>query len=89
MKRHARQTRLREVGAEGQAKIAAAKVSCASGFAGWVEARYLRAAGVGEVAPGTVEARDARFDDLDPAAREVALGAHAAVAALREILALR
>ena len=78
--------RLGAIGAEGQAKLRAARVVVARGFAGWVEARYLRAAGVEAVTVGDGEAVDARFDDLDPAAREVALGAHAAVLAIKQIL---
>lgn len=107
--RHTRQVRLQEVGARGQARIAAA---CASlhgdGLAGLVEARYLAGAGVAELcgpAPSLDEARrvDGRvrtrpggrvqasralqqFARLDPAAREVALGAFAALGALRTAL---
>jgi len=85
MKKYRRQTKLAEIGAAGQEKLAAAEVAVASGFAGWIEARYLAAAGVGRTREGG-DARDARFDDLDPAAREVALGAHAAARAILEIV---
>ena len=88
MRRLARQIRLAEIGAAGQAKIAAATVSVGRGFSSWVARRYLSAAGVASVVEGrdADEPRDARFDDLDPAAREVALGAHAATRILLEIV---
>ena len=86
MRRFARQTKLAEIGAAGQAKIAEASITVGRGFAGWVEARYLRAAGVGDVRDGAEELVDARFDGLDPAARDVALGAHAAVVAIQAVV---
>ena len=86
MRKYARQVRLAEIGAAGQEKIAAAEVVAARGLAGDIEARYLAAAGVGRVVRGTHELADARFDDLDPAAREIALGARAAARALLQIV---
>jgi hypothetical protein len=77
---------LAAIGAEGQAKIASAEVVVARGFAGQVQAKYLRAAGVGKVVGGDLEIVDVRFDDLDPAVRELALGAHAAVMAIKNVL---
>jgi hypothetical protein len=51
--RHSRQTRLREIGESGQAKIAAASVEVrGSGVAAEVEARYLAGAGVRELRVG-------------------------------------
>jgi len=69
----------------GQEKISSARVIAASEM----EARYLAAAGarverVAHVARG----EDRAFDDLDPAARAVAHGAHAAGVALKKILGL-
>jgi hypothetical protein len=84
--RFTRQVKLAEIGRRGQAKIEAATAVSSAGFAGWVEARYLAAAGVGNVQDGTHELVDARFDGLDPAAREVALGAHAAVVTLMKLV---
>jgi hypothetical protein len=84
--RFARQVKLAEIGARGQARIAAAEVTTSRGFVGWVEARYLVAAGVACASQGDQVAADPRFDSLDPAARDVALGAHAAVVALKKII---
>ena len=86
MRRFARQARLPEIGAAGQERIAAAEVAAGRGFAGSIEARYLVAAGVGRVTVGEHELADPRFDELDPAAREIALGACAAARALLEIV---
>jgi molybdopterin/thiamine biosynthesis adenylyltransferase len=86
LRKFARQVRLAEIGAAGQEKIAAAEVVVARGFAGSIEARYLAAAGVGKIAQGDYELADSRFDELDPAAREIALGARAAARALLEIV---
>ncbi len=90
--RFTRQSRLAEVGASGQARICAAHVSISSaGFAGEVEAKYLAAAGVGDVTPrAEQEPKSSHFPDefasLDPAAREVAEGAYAALVSLRKVL---
>ena len=86
MSKFLRQMRLPEIGAAGQEKIAAAEVVVGGGFAGSIEARYLAAAGVGKIVRSASELADARFDDMDPAARDVALGAHAAARALLEIV---
>jgi hypothetical protein len=56
MNRHGRQTRLSEVGAGGQAKIAGARVRVGGeGLAPLVAARYLAGAGVGSVCVRTHE----------------------------------
>jgi hypothetical protein len=86
-RRFARHIQLPQVGIAGQAKIGAADVTVGRGFSGWIEARYLGAAGVGAIHEGSHEHADERFCELDPAARDVALGAHAAVCALQKILA--
>jgi hypothetical protein len=50
MDRHARQSRLPEIGAAGQSRIAGADVTVRlDGFAGEVAARYLAGAGVGRL----------------------------------------
>jgi hypothetical protein len=85
-RRFARHIQLAQIGLAGQAKIAAAEVTVARGFAGFIEARYLAAAGVSSVGEGSHDCSDSRFDALDPAARDVALGAHAAVLALMKIV---
>jgi hypothetical protein len=69
MSRHGRQTRLVEVGAAGQARIAAATFVVASeGLAAEVATRYLAGAGA-----GCVRVRDAALRDvaaaIDPAVR--------------------
>ena len=91
------------MGQAGQARISLAVATAGDGLAGWVAARYLAGAGVGQLRVGSeaiaqaaramddsvhVEvtadqvAEDERFSALDPAAREVAVGAHRAVLAL-------
>ena len=91
--RYTRQVRLAEVGEEGQRRLAEATVRprCC-GVAGEIEARYLVAAGVGAlgdadlaVAGGAGEGTPQPFAELDPGAREFALGAAAALASLREV----
>ena len=87
--RYSRQARLAEIGAEGQALLAGAEVCVVSpGLAGDIEARYLARAGV-----GTVRVDDDRdfepfssFGIVDPAAREFAQGAHAALRAVGAIV---
>ncbi|HEY4013671.1 MAG TPA: hypothetical protein VGM06_10050 [Polyangiaceae bacterium] len=69
MDRHARQARLAEVGAAGQARIARAVVDVgASGLAADVAVRYLAGAGAGRV-----NVRDAALGDvargIDPGVR--------------------
>jgi hypothetical protein len=50
-----------------------------------VARRYLEAAGVEEVLVADDDILDNRFDDLAPAARDMALGAHAAAMLLLKI----
>ncbi len=81
--RYTRQTRLVEVGERGQARLSAAPVPLATrGEAARVERRYLEAAGA-RVGGEAAEAHVLPFEVASPAAREVALGAHAALVALR------
>ena len=56
-----------------------------SGPSGEVARRYLEAAGVEEVLVANDDILDTRFDDLAPAARDMALGAHAAAMLLLKI----
>ncbi len=109
MLRHARQTKLREVGDIGQARIASARVDVRlSSIAGEVAVRYLAGAGFGALRvredrlAQVARAIDAEvfvqvdasianeaaggYDLRDPAAREVAAGARAALQALRTAL---
>lgn len=119
MDRHARQSKLTEIGAGGQAKIAAATVAVSlDGVAADIAARYLAGAGVAvlrvrdpafaegaralepalgvavvafevEAAGVSVVTDDARrVDDVlrDPAARDLARGALAALRALGGVL---
>jgi molybdopterin/thiamine biosynthesis adenylyltransferase len=89
LRKYSRQARLAAIGEAGQEKLGAAEVVVPSGFAGTIAARYLRGAGVGSVregGEGALTLDDARFAELDPAAREVALGAHAAARAILEIV---
>lgn len=91
--RHVRQARLAEVGEAGQARLEAALVPCIMhGFAAKVERTYLERSGVG-VSDGPEPDEDAAQPEwlaaLDPAAREVAGGAHAALTAIRAILGVR
>ncbi len=103
-RRYSRQTKLASVGEAGQARIAEASASSGDGLAGWVAARYLAGAGIGELRVPSEEIaeaaratnasvrvlvdaessvrRDDRFVELDPAARDVAVGAHRALSAL-------
>ena len=76
MHRHGRQSRLAEIGAEGQERIAAATAEVRSGgLAGEVATRYLAGAGI-----GALRVRDPALAPIaaavDPAVRvEVAAGA--------------
>ena len=73
---------VRVVGREGQKKLEAAIVVVPPDFAGEIARRYCEGAGM-RVEEGSVPSfQDARFDDMHPAARDVALGARAAVAAM-------
>lgn len=85
--RYTRQTRLAEVGEAGQARLAERAIARAtSGEAGAIEARYLEAAGarIADAEPSGAE-HLLPFAVRDPAAREVARGAHAALVALRRV----
>jgi hypothetical protein len=95
--RFTRQTRLAEVGEEGQARLGAVAVRVATNDAGSdagsdagaaVLARYLRRAGVLVVAaPASEDAAPPPWlMSLHPAAREVAIGAHAALGVIRAVL---
>jgi hypothetical protein len=110
--RHTRQVRLREIGAAGQARLAAAEIHVPGGdLAAEIEARYLAGAGIPIVVEDEAIAAAARevdptlrvdhrpsaaprpgrspvpFEPRDPAARQLARGAHAALVAIRTILA--
>ena len=89
VRRYERQARLAEIGAEGQERLAQAEVSVTSpGIGGEIEALYLLAAGLRNVRLDG--ARDSgpfsSFGVVDPAARDFARGAHAALRAVREIV---
>ena len=94
MSKYARQIRV--IGRDAQAKLESSEVIVARSFAGSIEAKYLAGAGM-RVREGdaTVDSdsavalmvADARFDDMHPAARDVALGAHAAVRAIFDVIA--
>ncbi len=88
--RYVRQARLAEVGEAGQAKLSAAEVACTlHGTAGAVQRLYLERSGV-KVVPAEAGAPapdgPAWLAELEPEAREVAEGAHAALSAIRAIL---
>ena len=84
MSKYARQIRV--IGREAQAKLEAAEVITPRGFAGSIEATYLARAGV-RVREGDASIADARFDGMHPAARDFALGAHAAARAMFDVIA--
>jgi hypothetical protein len=85
MRRFTRQVRLAEVGEAGQARLAGATIELRTrGEAAEIERRYLEAAGVGRVVERSEDGEPALpFEVRDDAAREVARGAHAALASLR------
>ena len=87
MTRYTRQTRLHEVGEAGQARLAAATIALrTTGAAAQIERRYLVAAGaVHVVSSASGRSTPLPFSFESEAAREVACGAHAALAALREL----
>lgn len=94
-RRYSRQTRLREVGAEGQERLCAAAVRLgSSGAVRAVEERYVRAAGmhVDDARPTVDPARVDREADPAPLglrhapAREVGEGALRALVAIRAVL---
>jgi hypothetical protein len=73
---------VRVIGREAQKKVESAVVVVPPNFAGEIARRYCEGAGM-RVQQGDVPAfQDARFDDMHPSARDVALGARAAVAAI-------
>ncbi|HEY2368328.1 MAG TPA: hypothetical protein VGH87_18145 [Polyangiaceae bacterium] len=89
--KHSRQIRV--IGRDGQKKLEAAEIVVARGLAGEIEARYLAGAGVrvreGEASPPESDETsidDARFSDMHPAARDVALGARAACVAIMNVV---
>jgi hypothetical protein len=84
MDRHGRQSRLADVGAAGQQRIAAATVEVRSeGLAGEVATRYLAGAGVGALhVPSPALAAVARA--VDPAVRVEVTGAPAGHEASRD-----
>lgn len=91
MSRYTRQIRLTEIGEEGQARLERARVRpCGDGFSGTIEARYLRAAGIGvdEEAGEGFGADVSALELRDPSAREVGEGALRALVAMRAILGL-
>ena len=62
--RHGRQSRLAEVGARGQERLARSRVTLAcDGLAGIVEARYLAGAGVGALSGPDAALAEARRAD--------------------------
>jgi hypothetical protein len=84
MDRHGRQSRLADVGAAGQQRIAAATVEIRSeGLAGEVATRYLAGAGVGALrVPSAALVAVARA--VDPAVRAEVIGAPAGRAGSEE-----
>lgn len=81
--KHSRQVRV--LGREAQKKLEAAEIVVPRGAAGEIEARYLAGAGV-RVREGDVSIEDARFSDMHPHARDVALGARAACVEIMKIV---
>ena len=78
--RFSRQVRV--IGREAQKMVESAVVLVPANFAGEIARRYCEGAGM-RVERGDVPAfQDARFDDMHPSAREVALGARAAASAI-------
>ena len=83
--RYTRQTRLPEVGAEGQARLERTEIELSTrGAAAQIERAYLEAAGA-RVREGGGEGPALPIEVRDPAARDVALGAYAALCALRRV----
>jgi hypothetical protein len=91
-RRYTRQIRLADVGEAGQARLEASPVVLGgTGFARWIEERYLRAAGVGRAAPDGAATAPPGVDPSvlglrHEAAREVGDGALRALVALRRAL---
>jgi len=86
--RFTRQTRLAEVGDDGQSRLSDVMVRVESkGARAEVETRYLRGAGVTALAaPGGDSPDPPWLASLHPAARDVAAGAHGALVVIRAIL---
>jgi hypothetical protein len=76
---------IRVIGREGQKKLEASEIVVARGAAGEIEARYLVGAGA-RVREGDASIDDARFAEMHPAARDVALGARAACVEIMKIV---
>ena len=76
---------IRVIGREAQKNVEAAEIVVPCGAAGEIEARYLVAAGA-RVRVDDVSIDDARFSDMHPAARDVALGARAACVAIMNVV---
>ncbi len=93
-RRFSRQTRLPEIGAAGQARLASASIALRSaGLARVVEERYVRASGLRvddehpTIDPARVDLADVAVLGLrHPAARDVAEGSLRALVALRAAL---
>jgi len=83
LSRFSRQVRV--IGREGQKKLEAAEIVVARGAAGEIEARYLAGAGA-RVREGDASIDDARFEDMHPSARDVAVGARAACVAIMSVV---
>lgn len=84
--RFSRQARLPEIGEAGQLRLLGSVHAVrGAGLAAEVEARYARAAGFGRVDAGcgAPDPEPAWIRELHPGAREVALGAHRALSAIR------
>lgn len=81
-----RQARL--IGAEAHARLGKAHASIRStGLAAIVEERYLRGAGIAIESSEAQKLRSLEaFEDLDPAAREVAVGSLRALETIRGLL---
>ena len=89
--RFLRQVLLPEIGAEGQARICASKAAVGgTSPAHKVAELYARGAGFGAVEPGAIDVDALAPPSIvrSPAARDVCAGARAALAAMREALAL-
>ena len=77
---------IRVIGRERQKKLEAAEIVVARGAAGEIEALYLARAGARVREGGDVFIDDARFSDMHPAARDLALGARAACVAIMNVV---
>lgn len=87
--RYTRQVRLAEVGEAGQERLLRASVELQSrGASGTFERKYLEGAGVtvSGAGSGGTTAAPTWAEALDPAARDVAAGAYAALRTIKAIL---